>query len=119
MAGKFTKKYNPAGPAGVQRSERSRKVQAMITKEASAERQARVYCPICLHLVEAAARQTESVRQVKLEVIKGQHCGRCGALLDAACVVDVVEAPARQAIALVKPKPAARLRARRQKRIAA
>jgi hypothetical protein len=49
----------------------------------------RVYCPICTHTVEADVTAVERGLHCKLQVVEGQHCGRCNAKLDAAYVLDV------------------------------
>ncbi len=52
--------------------------------------EARVYCPICTHTVEAEVVSVESGYRRKLRVIGGQRCQRCTAPLDAAFVLDAV-----------------------------
>lgn len=49
---------------------------------------AHVHCPICTHTVEA---DVESVGR-RTRVIAGQKCHRCSASLDAAIVLQVLEA---------------------------
>ena len=51
--------------------------------------QARVYCPICTHTVDADAVVLERGLRRKLQVVEGQRCRRCNATLDAAYVLDV------------------------------
>jgi len=51
--------------------------------------QARVYCPICTHTVEADAVAVERGLQRKIKVLEGQRCRRCQATLDAAYVLEV------------------------------
>ena len=51
--------------------------------------QARVYCPICTHTVEAEVVPVEQGWGRKMKVVEGQRCRRCSTLLDAAYVLDV------------------------------
>ena len=55
--------------------------------------QGRVYCPICTHTVEAEVTAVEQGLRRKMQVVKGQRCGRCHAALDAAYVLDVGGGP--------------------------
>jgi hypothetical protein len=79
---------------------------------------ARVYCPICSHMVEATARRTEVGRYETIHVVKGQKCARCSAALDAASILDVLEVLPSQS-AKEAPAPAEASKAKRRKRIAA
>jgi hypothetical protein len=47
-----------------------------------------VHCPICTHTVPAVI----NIIGKQLRVSPGQRCGRCGASLDVAVVVQVAEA---------------------------
>jgi len=51
--------------------------------------QARVYCPICTHTVEADVVAVERGLHRKMQVIEGQRCRRCQTTLDAAYVIEV------------------------------
>jgi len=51
--------------------------------------QARVYCPICTHTVEADVVAVEHGLRRKMRVVVGQRCRRCDAALDAAYVLEV------------------------------
>jgi uncharacterized Zn finger protein (UPF0148 family) len=80
---------------------------------------ARVYCPICSHLVEAKAHQLSSHQYERIEVIKGQRCRRCSALLDAASILDVFEMREAPPVEIAERTPRAAVRSKRRKRIAA
>ncbi|HKW98525.1 MAG TPA: hypothetical protein VJN43_12385 [Bryobacteraceae bacterium] len=47
-----------------------------------------VHCPICTHTVGAEVEQLGK----KIRVVPGQKCPRCSATLDAAAVLEVLEA---------------------------
>jgi endogenous inhibitor of DNA gyrase (YacG/DUF329 family) len=49
---------------------------------------AQVHCPICTHTVGAEVEQLGK----KLRVVPAQKCPRCAATLDAAAVLEVLEA---------------------------
>jgi len=51
--------------------------------------QARVYCPICTHTVEADVTPVARGWNQKLRVVRGQKCSRCEAVLDAAYVLNL------------------------------
>jgi len=80
---------------------------------------ARVYCPICSHMVQATARRTEVGRYEAIHVVKGQKCARCSAALDAASILDVLEVLPSQDAATEAQAPAEASKAKRRKRIAA
>jgi Na+-translocating ferredoxin:NAD+ oxidoreductase RNF subunit RnfB len=80
---------------------------------------ARVYCPICSHMVQATARRAEIGRYEAIHVVKGQKCARCSAVLDAASILDVLEVLPSQDAAKEAQNPAEASRAKRRKRIAA
>ncbi len=50
--------------------------------------QAKVYCPICTHTVEVAAR-TDGKRA---KVVAGQRCPRCSGSIDAGIVMHIPQA---------------------------
>ena len=92
----------------------------IVTKNQSEELvKARVYCPICSHMVEATARRAEIGRYEAIHVVKGQKCARCSAVLDAASILDVLEVLPAQEIAKTAQDSAAASKAKRRKRIAA
>jgi C4-type Zn-finger protein len=80
---------------------------------------ARVYCPICSHMVQATARRTETARFEAIHVVKGQKCSRCSSVLDAASILDVLEVLPTQDAAKEAQAPADASKAKRRKRIAA
>ena len=80
---------------------------------------ARVYCPICSHLVEAKAHQLSSHQYERIEVIKGQRCRRCTALLDAASILDVFEMREERPAAIAEQAAGGAVRHKRKKIIAA
>jgi hypothetical protein len=92
---------------------------ATTTMQVTATLGARVYCPICSHLVEAKAHQLSSHQYERIEVIKGQRCRRCAALLDAASILDAFEMQEAPAAETAQPAAGAAVRPKRRKRIAA
>ena len=59
-------------------------MQAVIGKNVTGQ----VHCPICTHTVSAEV----DVSRKKMRVVPGQRCPRCSATLDAAMVLEVLEA---------------------------
>ena len=53
--------------------------------------QAKVYCPMCTHSVDAFARRHDNGNSYQLQVIQGQNCPRCWTSLDSASIVVVLE----------------------------
>jgi hypothetical protein len=92
----------------------------IVTKNQTEELvKARVYCPICSHMVQATALRTDTGRYEAIHVVEGQKCARCAAVLDAASILDVLEmAPSQDAIK-ESQAPAEVPKAKRRKRIAA
>ncbi len=53
--------------------------------------QAKVYCPMCTHSVDAFAHRHDTGKSLQLRVIKGQNCPRCWTSLDSASIVVVLD----------------------------
>jgi hypothetical protein len=69
--------------------------------------------------VEAKAHQLGSYQYERIEVIKGQRCRRCSALLDAASILDAFEMREAPPVEIAERPPNAAGRPKRRKRIAA
>lgn len=76
--------------------------------------QAKVYCPMCTHSVDAFAHRHDTCKSLELRVINGQSCPRCWTSLDSASIVVVLEGPEYQgggsAVALAPAEDAKRRR---------